>query len=79
VHQSTVAIEYAREVENLQEAMNTRKTIGQAIGIVMERYGLTEDRAFAFLTRLSQQRNVKLRLVAAELVSATEEERSRER
>jgi hypothetical protein len=73
-HQAAVAIAYAQEVHNLQEAMLTRKLIGQAIGIVMERYGLTEERAFAFLTRLSQHRNVKLRLVAQELVAATEQQ-----
>ena len=52
----------------LSEALETRKTIGQAIGIVMERYQLDEHRAFAFLSRVSQASNVKLRTVAAELV-----------
>lgn len=72
-HQSAMAIEYANEIHNLQESVRTRKTIGQAIGIVMERYDLTDDRAFAFLTRLSQHRNVKLRLVAQEIVADTEQ------
>lgn len=72
-HQAATAIAYAQEIRNLQEAVQTRKTIGQAIGIVMERYGLTDQRAFAFLTRLSQHRNVKLRLVAQEIVAATEQ------
>ena len=71
-HQSAMAIAYAREIENLAEAVRTRKMIGQAIGIVMERYQLTDERAFAFLTRLSQHRNVKLRLVAQEIVAASE-------
>jgi GAF domain-containing protein len=71
-HQSAMAIAYAREIENLAEAVRTRKLIGQAIGIVMERYQLTDERAFAFLTRLSQHRNVKLRLVAQEIVAASE-------
>jgi AmiR/NasT family two-component response regulator len=39
---------------------------------VMERYRLSEQRAFAFLTRLSQHRNVKLRLVAQELIAASD-------
>ncbi len=71
-HQAAMAIDYAREVDNLQVAVRTRKVIGQAIGILMERYGLTDERAFAFLSRLSQHRNVKLRQVAQELVEATE-------
>ena len=37
----------------------------------MERYHLSEDRAFAFLTRLSQNRNVKLRDLALELIATT--------
>jgi GAF domain-containing protein len=68
-HQAGVAIAYAQHVENLEEAVRTRTTIGQAVGIVMERYHLDDERAFAFLARLSQQRNVKLRQVAEELIA----------
>ena len=73
VHQSATALDYAREIENLQQAMRTRQLIGRAVGIVMERYSLNEERAFAFLARVSQTRNVKLRAVAEELVAETEE------
>lgn len=69
-HQAAVAISYAREVSDLRQAVATRQLIGQAVGIVMERYRLSEDRAFAFLSRLSQDRNVKLRLVASEFVES---------
>jgi hypothetical protein len=71
-HQAAIALDYAREIDNLQEAMRTRQLIGRAVGIAMERFRLTEDRAFAFLARLSQARNVKLRNVAAELVAEAE-------
>ena len=67
--QAGIAIAYAHEVGNLSEALETRTTIGKAMGIVMERYQLNDERAFAFLTRLSQHRNIKLRLVAEELVN----------
>jgi hypothetical protein len=70
-HQAAVALDYAREVENLHEAMQTRQLIGRAVGIAMERYGLNEERAFAFLARVSQTRNVKLRTIAAEMVAET--------
>ena len=72
-HQAAIALDYAREVENLQEAVKTRQAVGRAVGIVMERYGLSEERAFAFLARVSQTRNVKLRNVAAELVAEAED------
>jgi len=58
-----------RQAEQLNKALSTRKMIGQAIGIVQERYELNEDRAFQFLARVSQTSNIKLADVAAELVS----------
>ncbi len=67
-HQAATAIAYAQEIDDLQQAIHTRGTIGQAVGIVMERYQLNDERAFAFLTRLSQDHNIKLRRVAEELV-----------
>jgi hypothetical protein len=67
-HQAAVAIGYAREIADLNDALRTRTTIGQAVGIIMERYGLPDERAFAFLTRLSQHQNVKLRVIAEEIV-----------
>ncbi|QNE16861.1 GAF and ANTAR domain-containing protein [Kribbella qitaiheensis] len=68
-HQSAVAIGYAYEIRELQEAVKTRGLIGQAVGIVMERYKLNDQRAFAFLARLSQHGNIKLRRVAEQLVA----------
>lgn len=58
--------------ENLTNALASRKAIGQAIGIVMERYQLSESSAFAFLARVSQTGNIKLRDVAQELITQTD-------
>ena len=66
--QAAIALGHAKERSGLNEALHTRKIIGQAIGIVMERYGLDEERAFAFLLRASSTSNVKLRDVAQQLV-----------
>ena len=63
------ALERTREVSELNTALESRKIIGQAIGIVMERYGLNEDRAFAFLVRASSHGNVKIRDLALRLVN----------
>jgi AmiR/NasT family two-component response regulator len=57
-----------RRESHLLEALQTRELIGQGIGIVMERYGLRADRAFDYLSRVSQSSNTKLRDVAADLV-----------
>lgn len=66
--QIAVAMGWARQDQTMTEALATRNVIGQAVGIVMERYQVDSDRAFAFLVRLSQTRNTKLRTVATALV-----------
>jgi len=58
-------------VDDLHHALRTRQLIGQAVGIVMYRYAVDERAAFAYLTRTSQNSNVKLHDVAAHLVAAT--------
>lgn len=65
---AAIALGHARERENLNEALQTRQLIGQAVGILMERFEMSEDRAFSFLVRASSHGNVKLREVAQELV-----------
>jgi hypothetical protein len=68
--QIALAMGWAKQEQTLTEALATRNLIGQAVGIVMERYQLDSDRAFAFLVRLSQSANTKLRTVAAGLVDS---------
>jgi PAS domain S-box-containing protein len=46
-----------------------RAVIDQAIGMLMLRYGLTADSAFQLLTRLSQESNIKLRVIAERVVA----------
>lgn len=52
----------------LNTALDARKVIGQAQGILMERHSLRPDQAFEVLRRYSQTHNVKLREVAQFLV-----------
>lgn len=53
---------------NLHVALDSRKRIGMAQGILMERYGLGTEQAFHVLRRFSQDQNRKLRDVADELI-----------
>ncbi|WP_456695221.1 GAF and ANTAR domain-containing protein [Aeromicrobium sp. P5_D10] len=64
VRHAAVALANAHNEEGLQIAIDARKLIGQAQGILMERFDLDADRAFEFLRRQSQTHNVKLRYVA---------------
>ena len=65
--QAAVALRSARDKEDLRVAMATRNLIGQAQGILMEQYQMTAEQAFAVLSQVSQQTNVKLRDVAQHL------------
>jgi GAF domain-containing protein len=65
---AAVAVQRNRHEAALARAVDGRTLIGQAMGLVMERYGVDADRAFAVLTRFSQQQNVKVREVARHVV-----------
>ena len=65
---AAIALANARNTEHLWQAIDARKLIGQAQGILMERYDLTADQAFAVLLRYSQDKNIKLRKVAERLI-----------
>ena len=60
----------ARKQTHAARALIHRDLIGQAKGILMERYKITGDRAFLLLTRISQNGNRKLHQVATELVES---------
>jgi transcriptional regulator with GAF, ATPase, and Fis domain len=62
--QAAVALAWARTEAQLWEANRTRQLIGEAMGVLMERHKITQDEAFDFLRRASQQQSRKLRDVA---------------
>ena len=57
-----------RLVEQLEVAIESRETIGAALGIVMERENVSEQEAFEMLKSASQNTNVKLREVAKMII-----------
>jgi GAF domain-containing protein len=54
--------------EQMQVALSTRDRIGQAKGIIMERYGVDDVRAFDMMRRLSQESQMKLAEVAQRII-----------
>jgi GAF domain-containing protein len=70
--QGALALGYARSEEGLREALETRTVIGQAQGVLMERFDIDADRAFATLRRYSQHHNIKLKALCHELVATRE-------
>lgn len=65
---AAIAVFAAQNDDSKEVALDSRSLIGQATGIAMERFDLDAVRAFAVLKRISQDSNVKLHEVAAELV-----------
>jgi GAF domain-containing protein len=61
---AAIALDRAADSENFARALDSRKLIGQAQGILMERFDLDDARAFEVLRRYSQDNNIKLRDVA---------------
>jgi GAF domain-containing protein len=61
---AAVTLYGAQQIEHLNRALGTRDEIGQAKGILMERFSMTAEQAFDLLTRTSQDTNVKLVNVA---------------
>lgn len=60
---------YAEQVEQLHEALHTRTDIGIAVGILMERYDIHRHQAFSYLLRTSQTQNVKVRVLARQILN----------
>lgn len=69
----TIMLRHASQLNlaaQLREALESRAIIDQAIGMIMGQRHCNATDAFAVLRKASQQRNVKLSAVAAELVEA---------
>ena len=70
---AAIALGRARHEHQLNESVASRQAIGTAVGIIMERYRIAEDRAFQFLVRASSTSNLKLRAIAQEVVETANE------
>ena len=65
---SSVAWNAARRDEQFKKALSSRDVIGQAKGMLMERYGVNAIQAFELLRKLSQDSNTPLISIATDLV-----------
>jgi hypothetical protein len=69
---AAVAYSASRREDRMMRGLLTQQVIGQAQGIIMERYKITDERAFALLVRASQHHNVTLRDLASQLAGSGE-------
>ena len=59
-----------REVDDLRDALETRKLVERAKGILMRRLSLSEEEAFRRMQRRSQNENKKLGEIANAIITA---------
>jgi hypothetical protein len=62
--QAAMLLYGSRQVNHLQRAVDSRDLIGQAKGILMERFGVGDEAAFQMMVKSSQDTNLKLTAVA---------------
>ncbi len=65
---ATAAFAAAERAEGLTTALESRTTIGRAQGILMQKFDIDSDAAFAFLKRISQRENQRLFTIADAIV-----------
>lgn len=65
---ASIALFHLRDAEHLWKAIDARHMVGQAQGILMERFNISAEAAFSLLRRLSQEGHVKLRLIAEQVI-----------
>ena len=66
---AAIALSAALEQEHLRAAVDSHTVVGQATGIVMERYRIPAEEALEVLSRASQDTNTRLRRVAESVVT----------
>lgn len=69
---ASVALATTLKERQLHQALERRTVIGQATGILIERFGLTPDQAFSVMRRVSQHHNIKVHTLADHLVRTGE-------
>ncbi|MCW4355502.1 GAF and ANTAR domain-containing protein [Hoyosella sp. YIM 151337] len=67
---AAIALGTARRDKQFRSALATRDVIGQAKGILMERYKISATEAFNLLVKLSQETNTQVSAVAEEFVAS---------
>jgi GAF domain-containing protein len=69
---AAVALAGSQQISQLAQALDTRDLIGQAKGILMERFKITAQQAFLLLARGSSEMNIKLHDLAEQLTVSGE-------
>jgi hypothetical protein len=71
VYNAWLLMEARYHAEQLQRALGSRSVIDQAIGIIRSQSGASAQEAFGRLVKISQSENVKLHVIAEQLVDVS--------
>jgi GAF domain-containing protein len=63
------ALERGEEATTLRRGLESNREIGKAVGLLMALHDIDDDRAFEMLAKVSQEMNVKVAEVAAQVVA----------
>lgn len=63
-----------KKIHQLEEGIETRQVIGQAVGFIMASQDVDADEGFRILVRISQNKNVKIRALAQRLLDKARED-----
>lgn len=63
------ALERGEEANTLRQGLQSNREIGKAIGLMMAMHDIDDDQAFAMLSKVSQEMNIKLAQVANEVIA----------
>jgi hypothetical protein len=63
------ALERGEEAVTLRRGLESNREIGKAIGLLMAMHDIGDEQAFAMLAKVSQEMNIKLAEVAAQVVA----------
>jgi GAF domain-containing protein len=63
------ALESGEEASTLRRGLESNREIGKAVGLLMATHDIDDDRAFEMLAKVSQEMNVKVAEVAAQVVA----------
>jgi len=58
-----------REVQSLEEQLQTRKVVDRAKGMLMDRYRLPENDAFSFIQKTAMRQRQTMKAVAEQIIS----------
>ena len=71
---AAIALAHARRLDDASEAIRASRLIGPAVGILMERFHITEDQAMHYLVRVSTAAGLEVRDVAREMADQVNRE-----